>query len=356
LYQADSAAVTAEPLPLARSAKTQTAPSSTTTATQQQASTKGVEEKTPTYRGAATEESDVRSEMNYVPTDDDDFGFWDFVDLVNPLHHIPIVGTLYRELSGDTIKPEVQVAGDVLVGVATGSVLLSAASSIASVALEQSTGKEPTVMVANALFGDEDKVQVPDPINEPKVVVADASSEMQAQDTAPPPQAAPQTEVKSQLAEAVASIKEPQPTAAKAVPQLAAASVPAAQVPLAAQTAQTGSVRMGNVIYTSPLMNNAARVQAPQRTAEVTPVSSEAGKVAATADAPTTKASVQESTTTETAAASQTADVALQMQQQAQAKATGNPLPPQLIQDLMLKALDKYQTAHNMGTSDAVVD
>jgi hypothetical protein len=350
-------AVTAEPLPLTGSAKVQAPPSATTAPSQQKTEAKAVEDKVPTYRGAVTEESDIRAEMNYVPTEDDDFGFWDFVDLVNPLHHIPIVGTIYRELSGDTIKPEVQVAGDVLVGVATGSVLLSAASSIASVALEQSTGKEPTIMVANALFGDGDKVQVPDPIDEPKVVVADASSELALHDLAPPPQAAPQVEVKSQLAEAVASIKEPETKAAPAQTHLASSSpLFSSQAPLAAQTAQTGSVRMGNVIYTSPLMNNAAKAHATQRMAQVTPVSASTGKEAAAAELATAKIQAQETTSAKTATSVASDSILQQMPQQAQAKAAGNPLPPQLIQDLMLKALDKYQTAHQMGTSDTAVD
>lgn len=85
----------------------------------------------------------------------DGLGFGDFVDLINPLHHIPLVGTLYRALTGDEIKPAVQVAGGLLYGVLTGSVLVSGATSIASAAYEQSTGNEPTIQLAQALFGEE---------------------------------------------------------------------------------------------------------------------------------------------------------------------------------------------------------
>ncbi|MDP6473864.1 MAG: hypothetical protein QF894_03030 [Alphaproteobacteria bacterium] len=33
----------------------------------------------------------------------DGFGFDDFLDLINPLQHIPIISTIYREITGDTI-------------------------------------------------------------------------------------------------------------------------------------------------------------------------------------------------------------------------------------------------------------
>jgi len=44
------------------------------------------------------------------------FEFEDFLDFVNPLHHIPVVGTLYREFTGDTIRPQARVMGGMLYG------------------------------------------------------------------------------------------------------------------------------------------------------------------------------------------------------------------------------------------------
>ena len=40
--------------------------------------------------------------------------FRDIVDLINPLHHIPLVGTLYRKITGDEIAPQLRVAGGAL--------------------------------------------------------------------------------------------------------------------------------------------------------------------------------------------------------------------------------------------------
>ena len=36
---------------------------------------------------------------------DDGFTFLDFLDIINPLQHIPIIGTLYRQMTGDTLDP-----------------------------------------------------------------------------------------------------------------------------------------------------------------------------------------------------------------------------------------------------------
>lgn len=48
----------------------------------------------------------------------DDFlsSFSDLVDIVNPLHHIPGVSAIYREISGDTISAGARIAGGALLG------------------------------------------------------------------------------------------------------------------------------------------------------------------------------------------------------------------------------------------------
>ena len=40
--------------------------------------------------------------------------FDDVIDLINPLHHIPVVSTIYREMSGDTIAPYARTLGGFL--------------------------------------------------------------------------------------------------------------------------------------------------------------------------------------------------------------------------------------------------
>lgn len=46
--------------------------------------------------------------------DDDGFGFGDFLDAVNPLQHIPVLGALYREFVGDDIGTIPKLVGGAL--------------------------------------------------------------------------------------------------------------------------------------------------------------------------------------------------------------------------------------------------
>jgi hypothetical protein len=68
--------------------------------------------------------------------DDSDFSFDDLVDIVNPLQHIPVVGTLYRAITHDTIKTPEKIAGDTLYGGMWGFV-----SALADTAFQRVTGK-----------------------------------------------------------------------------------------------------------------------------------------------------------------------------------------------------------------------
>ena len=54
---------------------------------------------------------------------DDGFSFKDVLDLVNPLQHIPVVGNLYRKLTGDVIAPAIRLAGGALFGGPVGAAL-----------------------------------------------------------------------------------------------------------------------------------------------------------------------------------------------------------------------------------------
>jgi hypothetical protein len=45
-----------------------------------------------------------------------DFTFDDFLDIINPLHHLPIVSFIYRAISGDEIKPAMRILGGIAYG------------------------------------------------------------------------------------------------------------------------------------------------------------------------------------------------------------------------------------------------
>lgn len=46
----------------------------------------------------------------------EDFSFGDFLDLINPLQHLPVVSQLYQNATGDTISPVAKMVGGVLLG------------------------------------------------------------------------------------------------------------------------------------------------------------------------------------------------------------------------------------------------
>jgi hypothetical protein len=80
--------------------------------------------------------------------------FHHLLDVVNPLQHLPIIGTIYRAITGERLDAVEKIAGDTLYGGLWGAV-----SSIADVAFEGLTGKsfEDTAI---ALFKSDDKTRV----------------------------------------------------------------------------------------------------------------------------------------------------------------------------------------------------
>jgi len=62
--------------------------------------------------------------------------FHDLLDIVNPLQHLPVVGTLYRAITGDTMGTVEKIAGDALYGGLWGAV-----GSLADTAFTAVTGK-----------------------------------------------------------------------------------------------------------------------------------------------------------------------------------------------------------------------
>lgn len=72
-----------------------------------------------------------------VATDKGEFSFWDLVDVINPLQHIPVVSSIYRSVTGDEIGAGARMAGGFLFG---GVIGLGGA--VANLALEAVTGDD----------------------------------------------------------------------------------------------------------------------------------------------------------------------------------------------------------------------
>lgn len=73
----------------------------------------------------------------FHPFGRDGFSFWDLLDIINPLQHVPVISTLYRRITGDVIDPLPRVAGGVLFGGFVGGI-----SSLANVAVKEGTGRD----------------------------------------------------------------------------------------------------------------------------------------------------------------------------------------------------------------------
>ena len=69
--------------------------------------------------------------------DGEGFSFSEFLDLINPLQHIPVVSTIYRDLTGDEIGAGARVLGSAIFGGIPGI-----ASSLVNLFIEDQTGKD----------------------------------------------------------------------------------------------------------------------------------------------------------------------------------------------------------------------
>ena len=74
------------------------------------------------------------------------FTAWDLLDIVNPLQHIPLVSDAYRAITGDTIRPEIQLAGSTVVGG-----VLGFAGQLGKMVFEAGTGQSVGDAVMTAL-------------------------------------------------------------------------------------------------------------------------------------------------------------------------------------------------------------
>jgi len=99
--------------------------------------------------------STTQPEMNstFKPFGADGLTFLDAIDIVNPLQHLPVIGPLYREITGDTLDPVSRVAGSTLFLGPIGTAI-----SAVNVALEEFTGNDMGSLFI-AMVKDKDTVQ-----------------------------------------------------------------------------------------------------------------------------------------------------------------------------------------------------
>lgn len=178
---------------------------------------------------------------------DDEPSFWDVLDVINPLQHIPVISNLYREMTGDQIGVGARLVGGTLFGGPLGLI-----ASAVDCVVEESTGKDSGGHVL-ALFRDESgsapTTQVAQSEPAPDAATIQAQAPPQKAPTSIQAQAAAPAEAKAvnapvislPTANAAAASKGPQPLvfsleggmqnaeppAATAAPQAAVRSMPA---------------------------------------------------------------------------------------------------------------------------------
>ena len=125
----------------------------------------------------------------------EDFSFGDIVDIINPLQHIPIVATLYRNWTGDKIGPAPRVIGGALWGKAAGFV-----GGLVNAVVEWFTGKDIGDHIYAMLFGAPKAVadtaiaaqgKIAPSVSETKSAMVGSVSALGAEVLAPPPAAPP---------------------------------------------------------------------------------------------------------------------------------------------------------------------
>jgi hypothetical protein len=84
-----------------------------------------------------------------------EFSFEDVLDLINPLQHLPLISTMYRESTGDTIGAVPRVLGGALYGLGPIGAAIGAGTALVNVAMEAMTGKDVGGTMMALLNGDE---------------------------------------------------------------------------------------------------------------------------------------------------------------------------------------------------------
>ena len=96
----------------------------------------------------ATGEADAHG-FRHPNGENQDLGFFDFLDVINPLQHLPIIGGIYRQLTGDQMAPAAHAAGVFLWGGP-----LSLLAGVMNGAMEEDTGKDMMGTMVAWLEGD----------------------------------------------------------------------------------------------------------------------------------------------------------------------------------------------------------
>lgn len=226
--------------------------------------------------------------------------FKKFLSGLNPLHHIPGVNVVYREITGEEIEPGQRILGGALFGGVFGLI-----SGAVNALVQYATGKDIGGNVMATLKGESAKeavavaepapkaepVAAAAPVTEaaPKAVVADASApldldalEAQLSGEAVQPAPQPKSPVEAAANSATTAKETPAPATTTPATTAPAAATPAAAVPVAADMrwfpARGRDNSRGNLNATGPLLSPAMLAQTHRMpTATAAPIAPRVG-------------------------------------------------------------------------------
>ncbi|WP_193172334.1 hypothetical protein [Nisaea nitritireducens] len=260
----------------------------------------------------------------------DGFGFDDFVDIVNPLQHLPFISTLYREFTGDTIAPAARTAGSALYGGPAGlvagvaNVMFEAegGSDIGATMIAELKGAGTTPANANALPAEETLLAEAPQTSSPSPV--------------PTPTDGAITPAADQRSFAVAGVQTASTDAAMTPEAMAAYARASA---LTAPTPGSGSVDWTSGVITQPAAEASPGIQSVSGGGLDALIRSSQAKTATRRRGPALPMLVQPGLKTRGA--------------QAPASEPALPIDPSQragLADWMMKALDKYGTMKVSGS------
>jgi len=289
--------------------------------------------------------------------DGDTPSFKDLVDIVNPLQHIPVVSSIYRELTGDRPGAVARIAGGALYGGPFGLV----AEEI-NCAIDDNTGSDVgghVIAFLKRQFSDD-----PSPDGTPATELAAATPAIPVATpvTAPAPEppvpaAAPQATVASESVTATAApvAASPSPAPPSPTPILVAQAAPAAASPALASDAnarfmpvpQRRSIDVAPMpLVRIPLSTTSQRSNVPITGRSTTAATASAATVQqaiAAQGAQPSAASVAAALSGTTASAATTAN----------ATVPAGPTPEaQWFASSMTQALDKYERSARLNKGD----
>jgi hypothetical protein len=183
-----------------------------------------------------------------------DMSFGDFLDMLNPLEHIPIISSVYREITGDKIDPVARVAGDILYGGALGmvSAMASGIGAVADSVMETKTGKDVTGTMVATLFDTDETSGTNQSIQlaSAEVPAAAIAPQLPTQ-TSTPATTTPQTSTETKLAEGIPLNRNKLPFGGAMAP---VKSTQEQEMAMSLAKA-TGGMHVGNTIYANRLAN-----------------------------------------------------------------------------------------------------